>query len=100
MDADLRGTQDGVRDDPRFAPDFSQLYDLTAVTEIGLTPTGMRALANRSPFDRDARRAIVVSSDVAFGMARMYQMIADSDPTQFRIFRDVNEAFAWLLATE
>lgn len=97
VDADLLQTQRGVRGDPRFAPDFGQLYDFTDVTELRLTGEVVQALAQRSPFARDARRAVVVGSAVAFGMARMYQLAADRESSTFRIFRDVESASRWLL---
>lgn len=96
VDADLQGTQRGVREDPRFDPHFRQIYDFTEVTQVRLTGACVRALAGSSPFARDARRAIVVASDVAFGMARMYMLVSDRDSSVFRIFRDLAAAERWL----
>jgi uncharacterized UPF0146 family protein len=44
-----------------------------------------------------AKAAIVVATDVAFGMGRMLEMLSDdvTDPS-FRIFRDLSAAFEWL----
>ena len=96
VDDDLRGTQRGLRAAPEFAPDFRQLWDFTAVTQVRVTGEGLRGLALQSPFRRDARRAIVVASDVAFGMVRMYELVSDRDSRYFRIFRDVATAMQWL----
>lgn len=95
-DADLWSTQRGVAADPRFDPMYSQLYDFTAVTEVRLTGSYLRDLALYSPFARNARRAVVVGTDEAFGMARMFEMVSDRAPEAFRIFRDRAEAVRWL----
>jgi len=84
-----------VAADPAFAPDLRQLYDLTDVTEIAVTAAGLRALAATSRFAPTARRAIVVSSDVVFGMSRMYAIISGHEEW-VRVFRDRAAALAWL----
>jgi hypothetical protein len=44
-----------------------------------------------------AKAAIVVGSDVAFGMGRMVELRAeDRSGSSFRIFRDIGEASRWL----
>lgn len=96
VDDDLAGTQSGVRADPRFEPDYSQLFDFSAVTEVRVTREGLRALASRSPFGPASRRAMVVPDDLAFGMARMYQLLSGRDPEFFRPFRSVEAAMRWL----
>ncbi|MDF1554178.1 MAG: hypothetical protein P1P84_13995 [Deferrisomatales bacterium] len=40
--------------------------------------------------------AIVVSSDVEYGMARMYMALTDQIHPQTNVFRDTNEALEWL----
>ncbi len=43
------------------------------------------------------RTAVVVSTDYAFGMMRMFEMLIE-DIFEFRVFRDEAEARAWLNA--
>jgi hypothetical protein len=95
-DADLAATQAGVRADARFDAGFSQIFDFTAVTEVRLTGATLIGLSRTSPFAIDARRAVVVSSDVAFGMARMYALASDRGAESFQIFRDMESALQWL----
>ena len=45
---------------------------------------------------KGARRAFVTGSDFAFGMARMYQTLADDLPSEIRVFDDMSEALEWL----
>ena len=42
------------------------------------------------------RVAILVSRDVDFGIARMYQAFAEQIDVEYQIFRDRDEAQAWL----
>ena len=95
-DADLRQTQRELREAPEFGADFRQLYDFSEVTDLRVTGEGLRDLARHSPFARDARRAIVVASDAAYGMVRMYQLSSDRDSEHVRIFRDLAGAIRWL----
>lgn len=43
--------------------------------------------------------ALVTDSDLAFGMARMYQILAEPLPAQIGVFRTLGAAEAWLSAT-
>lgn len=45
---------------------------------------------------RGAKVALVVQSDADFGVARMYEVIATDLPSQFRVFRTVEQAEGWL----
>jgi len=95
---DLLAHQDKLAGDPDFSADYSQLYDLTQVTDVELTPNDLRRLAQRSLFLPNARRAIVVSSDVVFGLSRMFEMFRESlGETGIRVFRDHAEALTWVL---
>jgi hypothetical protein len=96
VDDDLRQTQRGVREAPGFAPDFRQLYDFSDVTDVQVTQDSLWGMAVNSPFELGARRAMVVDTDVAFGVARMYQLISGRESTTFRIFRDREAALRWL----
>lgn len=82
--------------DPGFKPHFSQLCDMRDVTEIRTDAEGIREVAALNPFGAGSRRALVVGSDVVFGMARMYQILNETSPDEFEIFRDVDEALKWL----
>lgn len=96
VDSDLRQTQHGLRETVGFEPDFSQLYDFSDVTEVRVTGEGLREMSRQSPFHRDARRAVVVDTDVAFGMVRVFQLAGDRETPEFQIFRDRESALRWL----
>jgi hypothetical protein len=83
---------------PDYRPDAPRLYDARAFEDVFATRE-LRSLAYRPEFIQavdDARSAIVVSRDVAFGMARMYQAWMDDQPVKVRVFHEIEEARAWL----
>ena len=82
--------------DPRFARSFRQLVDLRDVTDVQVTASTIREMVKLNPFGAGARRAVVVTNDVVFGMARMYQILTDESPDELRIFRKVDDALQWL----
>jgi hypothetical protein len=84
--------------DPRFAQNFCQLGDLRDVTDVQITAATIREMVRLNPFWAGARRALVVTSDVVFGMARMYQ-IRDESPDELEIFRKWMAPFSGLEST-
>jgi len=94
--ADLSRHARTLASDPGFKPDFNQLCDFRDVTEVRADAAAIRELAALNPFGAGARRALVVSSDVVFGMARMYQILTETSPDEFEVFRDLDEALKWL----
>lgn len=82
--------------DPRFKPHFRQICSFLEVSDVQVTAAGIREMTLLNPFGAGARRALVVKSDVAFGMARMYQIMRDDSPDEVEIFRDLDRALEWL----
>ncbi|MHC4342590.1 MAG: STAS/SEC14 domain-containing protein [Planctomycetota bacterium] len=95
-DSDVIEFEKGLRDDPEFEPDFRQLADCRAIDEIGMTREGVEEASSRSPFSHGSRRALVVGSDVAFGMARMFENLRHEARDEIRVFREAEEARRWL----
>ena len=89
-----------LRSDPDLEPDMNTLSDMRDV-QVGFSSEGVSSMVGimESTADRRsaARAAIVVSSDVAFGMGRMIEIMSEErvDPS-FRIFRDMAAAREWL----
>ena len=82
--------------DARFDPGFQQIIDFRPLTEIRVTGAGVRGVARENPYRRDARRAMVVSTDEGYGLIRMYEMFAEVEQDQLRIFRDIGPALEWI----
>jgi hypothetical protein len=82
--------------DPRFVPNFHQLANLRDVEDVEVTASTIRELARLNPYGEGSRRAVVVTSDLLFGMARMYQILRDEPADELEIFRKLDDALRWL----
>ena len=100
-DQDLLNLAMEVENDPDVKPDFSLLVDLRGADARAVTSAGVRALANR-PFALlpASRRGIVVPSDLAYGMARVYEALRNAQGGAIRIFRDYEQAERWVATGE
>jgi hypothetical protein len=95
-DADMCETQARMIADPAFNRDYSQLFDLTGVTEVKLTTNYLREMARATAFAPGVRRALVVKQDLLFGLSRMYQAFLGEGGEGFQVFRTRAEADAWV----
>ena len=95
-DAEVLGHAEALRADPRFEPGFRQVYSFLDLTEVRVSPDGVRSVAQVNPFHAGSRRAIVVPSDLAFGLVRMFEAHTNSDQEQFKVFRQLGPAFEWV----
>lgn len=96
-DADLMEADAQLRADSRFEPDFDQLVDTRDAETEALSPTALRELATRPPlFGPGARRAIVVRTDLGYGLARIFQARRGDVAGEIQIFRSLEHAELWL----
>jgi len=96
--ADALAHQESLCKDQDFGPSFSQLMDLTQVTEYALTEDDLHKLAQRRVFSEESRRAIVVDGDLGYGLSRMFGMLRENaGELGIRIFRNRDEALDWVL---
>ena len=92
--------------DPAVRPGMKQLTDWRAVTHVDVSAETMRATAEtvrafverqrHQPNFTNYQLAIVVAQTVAYGMARMYQILSEDHDPNVAVFRDIDEARAWL----
>lgn len=87
-----------LESDPTYASNLNALIDVrSAIT--GFTAEDLRDIAElvrRRPEGAESRRAVVVASDEHYGLMRMFEAYTASGPTRYRVFRDPDEAVAWL----
>jgi len=78
----------------RFLVDFRELesFDLRAEDFVRINGEASESLHMIA----GATTAVVVGSDVIFGMMRMYQQLATELPARMEIFRDFDEAREWI----
>jgi hypothetical protein len=76
------------------------LVDLTHVDQFALETADLRCLASNHislPFARaGSRLAFLVSSPVAYGLARMYELSRWNAPDRIEVFNDAAAAMRWL----
>jgi hypothetical protein len=85
--------------DPEFRPEFCQLSNFLAVTDIELDGKAIKQLAQLNFFAPGSRRAAVATAAVSIGLLRMFETYREIAGGQedFRIFGDPEEALRWLL---
>lgn len=98
-DGDLLGLGDRIASTPGLTPDFSLLIDLREADGHQVSSNGVRVLA-AGPIllSPTSRRAVVVPTQLGFGLARMYEMLREGQGT-VRAFRDYAEARRWVAAS-
>jgi len=78
-----------------------QIHDYRKVKEIDLGPDDIRRLAERDKraamINPNIVVAVVVSSELGFGMSRMWQAYTSEFPFVSRVFRSMDEAKAWVV---
>ncbi|MEW6322747.1 MAG: hypothetical protein AB1635_16880 [Acidobacteriota bacterium] len=80
--------------------DVRTLWDLRAMDFRNVdrrTLAQINEFRRRSPGRTTARLALVVADDFAFGMARMFELMSAESDGRIMVFRDYDEAVAWLL---
>jgi hypothetical protein len=77
--------------------EFALLVDLRQASGARVTAVGVRGLVAQAPvLSPTSRRAVVVPTDLGFGMARMYEMLRQDGAGGMRAFRDFDEARRWV----
>jgi hypothetical protein len=93
---DAWGSAAALVNDPSFDPTFLQLADMREVKKIEVNNSTVRELAVMNIFSPESRRALVVASDVQFGIGRMTTSFAENGDQQIALFRTIAEAEQWL----
>lgn len=97
----LRQTAEKITTATEFPKNVDTLYDLTEMDFSNITAEFEQKLIHfRKHLDRgNAKIACLVSSDIGFGMGRMYEVFSEDLPQQVRVFREMGEAEKWLLSS-
>jgi hypothetical protein len=95
-DEDLIDHYERLRADPDLDPTYAQLIDLREVERFATAGVTIELVARLRVFAPGARRAVIASEDVAYGMARMFASFAESQDQQIEVFRDARAAVDWV----
>jgi len=92
----LHAHQDKLRSDLHFHPDMRELMDCLEVEDVKLRTIINSRLVKCSPWGLNARRAIVVSSPLGFGLLSIFQSWMSGEHGEILVFRDMESAQEWL----
>jgi hypothetical protein len=93
---EARASTAALTDDPSFDPTFAQLADIREVSRVDVSASTIRDLAVMRLFDPQARRALVVKSDLQRGIGHMTTAYADLGNQQIVMFDNMADAETWL----
>ncbi len=90
-----------VLQDADFKAGLLEFIDLSSVTEWQLTHSEVEKITffdnvDMSPIKKIAKTGIYAPTDIAFGMARMYQTLAERYHSDIFISKDLEEATQYL----
>jgi hypothetical protein len=101
-DAELLAHKERLLHDAAFDPHMPELSDVREIERLDVTAAGVRAMvahdAAHSTRGSGHRMALVVPTDEAFGMARMYELMGPGENGSVGVFRTLAEGEAWLAA--
>ena len=97
---DVRIYLDRLLEDPRFRPGMPGLIDCRRVRSSFFSILDLRRTAEESKkrpqMQVPARAAVLASSNLIYGLLRMYEVFNEGNPSETRVFRKPEEAIAWL----
>lgn len=85
-----------LANDTAFDPTSNHIFNTKQVKSVDVAPAVLKRLAGIELFADTSRRAVVASSDVIFGLARIYEAYRDVSTDRLRIFREYDQAMSWL----
>jgi hypothetical protein len=95
--ADFLEHMEKLGSDLRFRPEFDHVVDCRKFELLDLTAMQVQDMGSQSIFAVTSRRAFVVSSDLHFGLSRMFAAFREVKCGQITmVFREMREVTAWL----
>jgi hypothetical protein len=94
-----------VMEDPAFKPGMDILWDFRDVRSEISKADQIREIVSYIRTNQDRRGgnyrvALVVTRDIDFGLARMYEAYSQELPFEIRIFKNLNDAENWLASAK
>ncbi|MDX8406764.1 MAG: STAS/SEC14 domain-containing protein [Mariprofundaceae bacterium] len=88
--------QDACYRDAAFNPGGRELIDARQLKSTSAHFREMSRIHARDQWQAGSKRAMVVSSPLAFGMGMMFKTLSGAKHGEFKIFRNMQEARQWL----
>ncbi len=96
-DGELLDHQKKLLDDQDFDPSYPQLDDFRDAEMDQVTTGCIQTLARATAASKQGtKRAFVVRSEIAYGLARMLQALREGSRQEIQVFRDLDHALGWL----
>jgi hypothetical protein len=96
---DVKTYLDKLMDDPGFRPGMPGIIDCRRVKSLFSILDLRRTAADakqRPKMQVPGRTAVLASSNLIYGLLRMYEVFNEGNPARIRVFREPEEAMAWL----
>ena len=94
--------QNNIQNHPDYI-DYNEVVDLTHTSSIKITTKGIKkigTIASKTDQNKpDRKLALIVNSNLAFGLARMYivyRSFSKNANKNIRVFKDEKNAFEWI----
>jgi hypothetical protein len=97
-DVQLMDLNNRLHREPAFIACCPIVCDFTAVTEVSISASIIESLA-KAARSRTNFVAVIAPGAVAFGLARMYQIISDPEDARINVFAKAKDALVWLETT-
>jgi hypothetical protein len=98
---DVKRYLNALTTDPRFRAGMPGLIDCRRVKSLFSIADLRRTAADlRARPEIRGRAAVLATSNLVYGLLRMYEVFSDGDPVEIRVFRQPEEALAWLRGAE
>jgi hypothetical protein len=98
----LKQYQNNIQLQPEYI-NYNEVVNLSNVTDIKLTAEGIRELSKTAVktdrVDSKTKLAIIVSSPLAYGLARMYEIYRNLAPNpnkEIKVFNEMSDAYSWI----
>ena len=97
--ADVKAYMDLVIAEPWFRPgmpsivDCRQVKSLFSISDLRKTAADAR---ERPEMKVRGRVAVIATSNLIYGLLRMYEVFSEGGPSEMRVFRQPEEGLAWL----
>ena len=95
---------DGIIEKPGFKKGLPSIWDMRYTELMHINAEDIKQISEYANGVKDkrgnARIAFVVSSDLAYGLGRMFEMVNATSHINARVFRNYEEGEAWALAEE
>jgi hypothetical protein len=98
----IKKYQNTIQLQPEYV-DYNEVVDFSKVTNVKLTTEGIREISKiavkTDHVDIKTKLAIIVSSPLVYGLARMYEIYRNLAPNpnkEIKVFNEMSDAYSWI----